>query len=290
MSEILITTESGTDLTRVHAEELGIRVIPMYVVLGEETKADGFFPVTEVMDYYRRTKTIPTTSSVNPQEYISFFKELRSEYPGADIVHIAYTSLASSTYQNAKIALEELEDSRIFLVDSLNVSGGISLICEKAAEFAKSAANGEEMTKKLQSWIERARVSFLPNTLEYLKAGGRVSNAAYLGATLLNLKPLIVIKDGKLVASKKYRGHMEHVAFKYLEEFVQENCLDRSLLYLFCVEGFTPELMAKLHKRAEEMGFERILETKCGCVITCHGGPGALGIAGFEAESETEGV
>ena len=124
MSEILITTESGTDLTCVHAEELGIRVIPMYVVLGEETKADGFFPVTEVMDYYRRTKTIPTTSSVNPQEYISFFKELRSEYPGADIVHIAYTSLASSTYQNAKIALEELEDSRIFLVDSLNVSGG----------------------------------------------------------------------------------------------------------------------------------------------------------------------
>ena len=150
MSEILITTESGTDLTCVHAEELGIRVIPMYVVLGEETKADGFFPVTEVMDYYRRTKTIPTTSSVNPQEYISFFKELRSEYPGADIVHIAYTSLASSTYQNAKIALEELEDSRIFLVDSLNVSGGISLICKICCERRRNDKETAVLDRKSQ--------------------------------------------------------------------------------------------------------------------------------------------
>ncbi len=284
MSGIIITTESGTDLTCKHAEELGIAVIPMYVVLGDETKADGSFPVTEVMDYYQKTKAIPSTSAVNPQEYITFFKELRSEHPEADIVHIAYTSLASSTYQNAKIALDEMEDSGIYLVDSLNVSGGISLICEKAAELAKTAVSGGELTKALQNWINRARVSFLPNTLEYLKAGGRVSNAAYLGATLLNLKPLIVIRDGKLVASKKYRGHMEHVAFKYLEEFVQENRLERSLLYLFCVEGFSPDLMERLKKRAKEMGFSRILETKCGCVITCHGGPGALGIAGFEAE------
>lgn len=285
MNRILITTESGTDLTREHAERLGIFVIPMYVVFDQETKADGQFPVTEVMDYYQRTKAIPTTSAVNPQEYIAFFQSLREEYPEADIVHIAYTSLASSTYQNAKLALDELEDAGIFLVDSRNVSGGISLICEKAAELVPVSEGGADLAAKLEEWILRARVSFLPNTLEYLKAGGRVSNAAYLGATLLSLKPLIVIKDGRLVASKKYRGRMEQVVFKYLEEFVQENQLDRSLLYLFSAEGFPTDLMEKLHRRAKELGFERILETKCGCVITCHGGPGALGIAGFERKS-----
>lgn len=285
MSEILITTESGTDLTAEHAKRLGVFVIPMYVVFDRETKADGHFPVTEVMEYYQRTKSIPTTSAVNPQEYITFFKSLREEHPEADIVHIAYTSLASSTYQNARIALDELEDEKIFLVDSLNVSGGISLICEKAAELLKTAESGAELTRLLETWIRRARVSFLPNTLEYLKAGGRVSNAAYLGATLLSLKPLIVIKDGKLVASKKYRGRMEQVAFKYLEEFVQENHLDRSVLYLFSAEGFSPDLMEKLRERAKEMGFSQVFETKCGCVITCHGGPGALGIAGFETEA-----
>lgn len=286
MERILISTESGTDLTREHADRLGIRVIPMYVAMGDETREDGSFPVTEVFDYYRRTRSVPTTSAVNPQEYVTCFRELREQYPEADIVHIAYTSLASSTYQNCRIALEELGDPQIFLVDSLNVSGGISLICEKAAELLPFCADGEELAAKLETWISRARVSFLPNTLEYLKAGGRVSNAAYLGATLLNIKPLIVIKDGRLVASKKYRGRMEQIAFKYLEEFVRENRLDRSLLYLFCVDGFSPDLMERLREHAAGLGFQRILETRCGCVIACHGGPGALGIAGFEAEGE----
>ena len=286
MSKIILTTESGTDLTPKHAEELGIRVIPMYVALEDGMKADGHFPVTEVFDHYKKTKKVPTTSAVNPDECMTFWKEIREENPDADIVHIAYTSLASSTYRNAALAVEEMEDGKIYLVDSLNVSGGISMICEKAAELAKTAADGAALAKELEPWIQKARVTFLPNTLEYLRAGGRVSNAVYLGGTLLNIKPLIVIKDGKLIASKKYRGPMEKVAFKYFDDFVNENKLDRSLFYLFYVEGFSRELLDELRERALSLGFKKVLETTCGSVITCHGGPGALGLAAFAEEGE----
>lgn len=286
MGKIIITTESGTDLTAKHAEELGIYVIPMYVALENGMKADGRFPVSEVFDYYKKTKKVPTTSAVNPDEYMTFWNGIRKENPDADIVHIAYTSLASSTYRNAALAIEECGDEKICLIDSLNVSGGISMICEKAAELAKTVPDGRTLKEQLLPWIERARVTFLPNTLEYLRAGGRVSNAVYLGGTLLNIKPLIVIKDGKLIASKKYRGPMEKVAFKYFDDFISENKLDRSLLYLFYVEGFSRELIDKLRERAMQMGFEKILETTCGSVITCHGGPGALGLAAFAEEGE----
>ena len=286
MAKIIITTESGTDLTQQHAKELGIRVIPMYVALEDGMKADGLFPVSEVFEHYKKTKKIPTTSAVNPDEYMAEFRDLRERYPEADIVHIAYTSKASSTYRNAALALQELQDPKLYLVDSLNVSGGIAMICEKAAELAETVTDGAELVEKLQPWIERARVTFLPNTLDYLRAGGRVSNAVYLGGTLLNIKPLIVMKDGELIASKKYRGSMEKVAFKYFDVFINENPLDRSLFYLYYVEGFSRELLDQLREKAFAAGFKKVLETTCGCVITCHGGPGALGLAAFAEEGK----
>ena len=147
MGKIIITTESGTDLTQKHANELGIRVIPMYVALGDGVKADGLFSVSEVFEHYKKTKKIPTTSAVNPDEYMTEFKDLRERYPEADIVHIAYTSKASSTYRNAALALEELNDPKLYLVDSLNVSGGIAMICEKAVELAETVSDGADLAQ-----------------------------------------------------------------------------------------------------------------------------------------------
>lgn len=238
MKRIVITTESGTDLPAERAQALDIRIIPMWVVTEGRSRQDGSFPAGEVFTYYKKTKTVPSTSAVNPQEYMEFFKELRREKPDADILHIAYSSKASSTWQNASIAIKELNDPGIFLADSLNVSGGISLICEKAAQIAGRAADGKAALEELESWIRRARVTFLPDSLEFLKAGGRVSNAAYLGASLLQLKPQILIQDGLLVASRKYRGKMDAVAVPYLEDFVRNNSLDREDLYLFYTDGF----------------------------------------------------
>lgn len=285
MEKIILTTESGSDVPQAMADELKIRIVPMHVILGDDSYPDRTIPVSQCFSFFRQTKKMPTTSAVNPQEYTAFFQKLRNENPEADIVHIAYSSKASSTYQNAKIALDELKDGRIYLIDSETVSGGIALLLWKSARVIGQAGSGAQAVEMIRALIRRERVSFLPDTLEYLKAGGRVSNAAYLGTSLLRLKVLINITDGKLVASKKYRGDMDKVSFQYLEDFVKTHTPDKDVIHLFYAEGFSLTLLERLEERCRQLGFEQVMSSDIGCVISCHGGPGVLGMAAFAKEA-----
>ena len=279
MKNSILTTESGSDPSEEMVEAFGLHVLPMHVALGRESRDDGAFPVKDVFGYYDKTAEMPHTSAVNPAEYIDFFTKLRAENPSAEIVHIAYTSLASCTYQNAAIALRELGDAHIHLIDSLNVSGGISLILWKAHSLLALSPDVDSAVAQIKDFIAQVKVSFLPNTLEYLKAGGRVSNAAYLGGTLLKLKPLIRIKGGRLVATKMYRGTMNRVWYKYLDDFIDNCGPDRKMFVLFYVEGFSMELLARIKQYVLDKGFREVMVTHTGSVIACHGGPGALGLA-----------
>ncbi len=285
MEKIILTTESGSDVPQAMADELGIRIAPMHVILGSESYPDRSIPVADVFAFFKRTKQMPTTSAVNPQEYAVFFLKLREENPDAEIIHIAYSSKASCTYQNAKIALDDLKDRRIRLIDSETVSSGIALLLWKSAQVIKSARSADQAEEMIRGLIRRERVSFLPDTLEYLRAGGRVSNAAYLGTSLLRLKVLINMVDGKLVASKKYRGDMEKVSFQYLEDFVKTHSPSREAIFLFYAEGFSMALLERLQNRCRQMGFEQVLTADIGCVISCHGGPGVMGLAAFAGEA-----
>lgn len=285
MEKIILTTESGSDVPQAMADELGIRIAPMHVILGDKSYPDRTIPVSECFDFYKRTRKMPTTSAVNPQEYATFFLNLRNENPDADIVHIAYSSKASSTYQHAKIALDDLKDRHIYLIDSETVSSGIALLLWKSAQVIRDAVDGAQAVEMIRGLIRRERVSFLPDTLEYLRAGGRVSNAAYLGTSLLRLKVLINMVDGQLVASKKYRGDMDKVSFQYLEDFVDTHKPDREAIILFYAHGFSMPLLERLKERCVRMGFEKIFTNEIGCVISCHGGPGVMGLAAFVGES-----
>ena len=280
MKKIILTTESGSDVPQAMADELGIRITPMHVILGNDSYYDREIPIADVFSHFKRTRSMPTTSAVNPQEYITFFTALRAENPEADIVHVAYSSKASSTYQNASIALDELKDGHIWLVDSQTVSCGIALLLWKATQLLPQCGDGSQAVEMIGNIIKRERVSFLPDTLEYLRAGGRVSNAAYLGTSLLRLKVLINMVDGKLVASKKYRDNMDKVSFQYLEDFVRTHEPDRESIFLFYAEGFSMELLEQLKGHCRRMGFEHIFTADIGCVISCHGGPGVMGRAG----------
>lgn len=281
MENMILSTESGSDPSEEMIRAFGLHVLPMHVAMGRECENDGAFPVSDVFGYYDKTKEMPLTSAVNPAEYIEFFKKLRAEAPTAEIVHIAYTSLASCTYQNAKIALDELGDRHIHLVDSRNVSGGISLILWKAYNILSTSTDIDSAIAQINDFIAQVKVSFLPNTLEYLKAGGRVSNAGCLVGSVLKLKPLIRIVGGRLVASKMYRGAMSKVCYKYLDDFI-ENCgPDRKMFVLFYVEGFSMELLNRLRQYVLDKGFREVMVTHTGCVIACHGGPGALGLASY---------
>ena len=284
MKNFIIVTESGADLPLDLVKLHNIHVLPMHVVMDEMDYLDGSILVTDVYDYYNRTKKIPTTSAINPNEYAFLFEKLTEENPGCIIIHISYSSKASCTYQNALIASDDMEN--IYHVDSLNVSGGEAAIVLKAVELIEKYQDIQpaDLVEKLEHFVDRARVSFIPGNLEYLKAGGRLSNAAYLGASILKLKPLIEIVNGKLVATQKFRGGMKRIAEKYMNEYIDKNKIDKEQIYLIYSLGLEEKIKQYIEEIVREKGFKKITWIQTGCVISTHSGPGAIGIVGFESQ------
>lgn len=283
MKKFIILTESGTDLPLDLVNLHNIQVIPMHVIFGDKEYPDGSIPVTEVYDYYRRTGKIPTTSAVNPDEYQRIYQKITEENPDCIIIHISYSSKASCTYQNALIGSDGMEN--IYLVDSLNVSGGEAAIVLKAVELIEKHPDISpvDLIARIESYVSMARTSFIPGNLEYLRAGGRVSNAAYLGASILHIKPLIEIVKGKLISTKKFRGQMHCIAEKYMEEFMSRYKMDKDHICLLYSLGLEESIKQRMEEIAKIKGFQKITWIQTGCVISTHSGPGAIGIAGFES-------
>lgn len=289
MREIIISTESGSDLPQPIVEKYDFKVVPMHVIMNMESFADGSFPVEKVYDYYEETGKVPSTSAVNDHEYEVFWNALRAEHSDCVIFHFTYSSFASSTHQSASIAVKNFSD--VFIIDTLNVSGGCTahmiasynLIHKKLNEAEKSGAEPDyaAIANDCQALAKKAVCHFIPGTLEYLRAGGRVSNAQYIGATILNLKPLIEIIDGKLIASKKYRGSMAKIVDKFMKDFTEKYRLDKTCLYLMYSKGLAESVLKRMAENAKEFGFKSFEYVMTGCVISCHGGKGAIGLAGM---------
>jgi DegV family protein with EDD domain len=260
MRRIILTTESGADLPEELADKHHVQVVPMHVIMDGQDYLDGTLPVTDIYDYYERTKKIPSTTSTNSHEYLEFFKKIQNQFPDCIIIHIGYTSKASSSFQNAIIATEELED--IFLIDALNVTGGLTAIVMYAVTLLENepSIDPAQFVVMIESKVPKSRLAFVPGSLEFLRAGGRVSNLAYLGGALLKIKPRIELMDGNLVSTKKYRGKMEIVSEKLFRDYLGQYNMDKEQLYLIYSIGLD----------------------EAGAMISTHAGPGGIGIAGLE--------
>lgn len=284
MKKIIISTETGSDMPQHLVEKYGVKVVPMHVNLGEESFLDGTIPVERVFEYFESTGKTPKTSATNIHEYLEFFTEIQKEHPGCMIYHFAYTANASSTHQNAVVAARDLED--VVVIDTKEVTAGctahIILAYQHIQKFIEeNREDYDKLGEELQELCHRVVCEFIPDKLDYLKAGGRVSNAQYLGATILHLKPLIEINpEGKLVTSKKYRGNMNKVSKEFIKDFLGKYDLDRECLYLMYGKGLSQEILDYMAIAAQEAGFKSHEYVMTGCVISSHGGKGAIGLTG----------
>ncbi|MBQ3008133.1 MAG: DegV family EDD domain-containing protein [Oscillospiraceae bacterium] len=281
MAKTYIVTETGGDLFSSDAERYGISIVPMHVQIENESRDDGTFPVKDIFESYRRTKTLPKTSATNPQEYKDAFDRIITEDPDAQILHLAYSAITTASYHNAVLAAEDMDN--VLHVDTKQVTGGQRAVVLKMAQYIEDnpGADFEILKAEAEKWVEKSRFVFFPGDLEYLKAGGRVSNAAYLVASILGLKPLIEIIDGKLVGTKKYRGSDEKIYKKLVNDYLAENSFEKDSFFMVYSEGIDPSLKADLEKEAAKYGYENITWVPTGCVISCHSGPGAFGFGGF---------
>lgn len=284
--KIVVIAESGSDITPEIAERYGIYVVPMYVSMKNTHRKDGSFPVRELLEYYDETGTLPQTSASGPQDFTECYREIHAKYPEAQILHLAYSAVTTCSFQNAVIASESL--SYVTHIDTKSVSAGQAAVVIRTAEYLEQHpdADMEELLPLIEGWIEDVCMVFLPKNLMYLKAGGRVSNAAYLGASILSLKPLIEIVDGKLIAGKKYRGKMKKVIPKVIMDFFEKYNPERKRVYGIWSEGFGKEQRDFVEAELRKYGVDQLPWIKAGSVITVHGGPGAFGLTGFSGGRE----
>ncbi|SFF73304.1 EDD domain protein, DegV family [Halobacillus alkaliphilus] len=282
MRRIILSTESGADLPNELADKYDIQVVPMHIIMDGKDYLDGSLPVQEIYDYYERTKKIPSTTSTNAHEYQKFFATIREKFPECIIIHIGYTSKASSSFQNAVIAREEFED--IYLIDALNVTGGLAAIVLYAAKILEKEPNiePEHFVEKIEEIVPKARLAFIPGSLEFLKAGGRVSNTASLIGTLLKIKPCIELKDGKLMSTKKYRGKMTRATEKLFRDYLNEFNIDKEQLYFIYSIGLDERIKERMDEVAKDNGFQNIRWIQAGGMISTHSGAGGFGVAGLE--------
>ena len=252
--------------------------------MGDETRPDGTFPVEEVFDFYEKTGTLPKTAGSTPDDNAKCFRQIFEEYPDAHIIHIAYSAVTTVSFNAAKIAAEDFEN--IHLVDSKNVTIGQTAIIKATAEYIESNpdASPEDVIAFVENIRERTRFIFLPNTLLYLKAGGRVSNLAFHGAALLNIHPTIVIEDGYLVSGKKYRGNFDRCIKKMIADFFNTYNIDPETVMVCGSPGVSDENKDLVYSLLGQHNVNTDQWFDTGAVISSHGGPGAIGLLGIERE------
>ena len=281
MPSILLVAETGSDISPELAAQYNIHIVPMHVAFGTDPVDDGTFPPEEIRDYYLRTGKLPTTSGSTPEDFIRMFDQLHADYPDAQILYLAYSAVTTCSYQSAIIAAEGRD--YVTALDTKQVSVGQGAVVMRVAQMLQANPDMtlQEAVDGANAIIARAKMCFLPDNLEFLRAGGRVSNAAYLGSRILSLHPCIEILEGKLTATKKYRGQMAKVATQLIRDYSEKYDLDRDCLWLVYTVGLQDEVRQAAEAAAKECGFASVCWFRCGCVITTHGGPGAFGLAGF---------
>lgn len=281
---IAISVESTNDLTRELLDKYQIKVIPYTIILGNEEFKDGERSTEELFAYVDKNKTLPKTTAINEFEYTEYFSELKKEYDA--VVHITLSGEITSSASNAQKAAANLEN--VYAVDSKSLSTGIGLLAIYARELADAGVAPDVIAQKVQERRESLKVSFVVEKLDYLYKGGRCCSLELFGANLLKIRPRIVVKEGKMLSDKKYRGKMDSVIAKYCADTLTEaNSPDLTRVFI-TYSSATPEMVAAARNACENAGFKEIIETRAGCTISSHCGANTLGILFFNDGTASE--
>ncbi len=275
--KIAISAETTADLTKELIEKYDIRLIPYEIVLGNKVIKDGDISLSELFEFVEQNKTLPHTTAINEFCYAEYFEELLKEYDA--VVHITLSSGLTSSVCNAVKAAEGLNN--VFVVDSNSLSTGIGLLSIYARELADKGYKPNEIAQMTSDRSKKIQASFIIERLDYLFKGGRCNSLQLLGANILKIRPRIVLKDGKMISDKKYRGGMGGVVAKYCQDVFEEfpsPDLDKA----FITYSIATEEMIDIAKKALlEKGFKNIYETNAGITIASHCGENTLGIFFF---------
>ncbi len=277
---VRIVTDSTSDMPAEMAQELGIPVVPLSVVFGEETLKEGSEISHDV--FYERlahAKDLPTTSSPSVGDFLDTYREVLKETD--EIISIHLSSKLSATYSAATQAAAILADegAKIEVVDSLTVSMGLTFMCQAAAKAAAGGATVEEIRKIIDDMSPRISVYVVLNTLEYVRRGGRIGRArAFLG-TMLRVKPILSFDGGEVHPEERVRTRS--LALDRLFQMVTSNPKIDEVGVAYSINAEEAEGLRQRLSEALEMDVQM---TRIGAVAGVHGGPGVLGVGFLRGE------
>ncbi|MGN0524346.1 MAG: DegV family protein [Eubacterium sp.] len=278
-SKILITADSTCDLPEDLVAKNNITIIPLSVLLGEESYLDGVdIKPKDIYSFVDKTGELPKTAAVPPSKYYEIFDNAVSQ--GMQVVHIGLSSAISSSYQNACVAAADFEN--VYCIDSKSLCTAMGLLALKACDYREKGLDAKAIAHKVEKLVPKVSATFVLNSLEYLHKGGRCSGVARFGANILGIKPSIAVdsETGKMDVDKKYRGRMDVVYKRYINDCLDDiDGIDTSRVVIANSGSVEPEILAFAKGVIDGKNkFDEVIFADAGCTISSHCGPKTLAI------------
>lgn len=287
MNKVKIITDSTVDLPKKYQEDLMIDVVPLHILWGNENFLDNVDITPE--EFYKRLsklKDLPTTSQPSSQEFVDFFKKYL-DY-GQDILGIFISAKLSGTVNSALQAKDILGTNNIEVIDSKFTTLGTGFQVISAARASLNEASLAECKKTAGKIRQSTHIYFVVSTLEFLRRGGRIGGASALLGSALDIKPILMIKDGKIEALEKVRTMKK--ALGRIVELFENEMKNQKEIYVGFSQATAPEnaqfLKTNLLENFSRDDFIEIIDAGLSPVIGVHAGPGALALS-FANEANT---
>ena len=273
---IRITSDSTCDLGSL-VEERNVGILPLQVNLGANAYHDGVDITPEkIFEYVAETKELPKTSAPSIGDYEDFFNEQLAF--GDEIIHFNISSKSSGSHSFAKQAAESF-GGKVHVIDSMALSSGQGLLVLKAADMRDEGKSAQEIVEAIEELRTRVNTSFVPDTLDYLHKGGRVSGMVKTVAAMFKIHPLIYMDNGQLLPGKKYKGKMTSLIKQYEADLKElYPVYDKSRCFVTHSSADQELVDAAKEAVAENFVFDEVIETVAGSIITSHCGKGTLGV------------
>ena len=275
-----VVLDSTADFPDAQERYPNFRVVPLYVRFGDESFRD--YVDIDPARFYERLQSavdLPTTSQPTPADFLATYESLAGY---ERILSLQISSTLSGTFASAQTAADALGDGRARVIDTRTVSASLALLAIAVQQRLERGTTDEEIDELVERYQREHKLLFTVNTLEYLAKGGRIGRAAALAGSMLNIKPILTIRDGEVVPLKKVRGAAK--AFQEFKELFEATSTDSPRLKVGIAHAAAPERLAALHKLVRDVRpqAEIEIETTLGAVVGTHAGPGTVGFFWFE--------
>lgn len=279
VKKVILSADSACDIGPILQERYDVKLFQFHILIGDKSYQDGIdIQPEDIYKLWREEGVLPKTAAITPAEYLDHFSRWTKQ--GYEVVHLNLGTGLTSSHQNAQVAAHKL--GNVYPIDAASLSSGFGLLVVKAGELIQAGCSGVEVKRMIDAMHEKTHASFVLDTLEFMKAGGRCSAVTAFGANLLKLKVGIRVdntKGGSMGVGKKYRGAMEKVLVEYVRDELKGR-EDLDLDRVFITHSGSPDSDIELAKK--EVGklanFKELFVTRASCSISSHCGPRTLGV------------